>query len=87
MTPSNPFSIKSTVELKFNNSKTRDIAYNSYLPEFDKIKTERSKVSIEKIGDSLIFNIECTDITAFRASVSEIIGFGKIVENTIELSK
>lgn len=87
MNQSNPFSIKSTVELKFNNLETRDIAYNSFLPEFDKIKTERSKITIENSGNSLIFNIECTDITAFRASVSEIIGFGKIVENTIELSK
>ena len=87
MTPSNPFSVKSSIELNFDDSHTCDIAYNSFLPEYDKIRTERSKVLIEKKDKSLIFSIECTDITAFRASVSEIIGFGKIVENTIELSK
>ncbi len=81
------FSISSNVELKFNNQKIRDFAYNSFLPEFNKLKTKRSDVSMEKTGNSLIFQIDSKDITAFRASISEIIGFGKIIDNTIELSK
>lgn len=79
------FSIKSTIELKFHNSQMRDISYNSFLPEFNKLQTKRSKVRIEKSNNSLKFFIECTDITAFRATVSDIIGFGKIIDNTLEL--
>jgi len=85
MNQSNHFSIKATVELKFTNSKTRDISYNSFLPEFDKLNTKRSKIKIEKKENLLIFHIESSDITAFRASISDIIGFGRIVENTLKL--
>jgi tRNA threonylcarbamoyladenosine modification (KEOPS) complex Pcc1 subunit len=82
-----PFSIKSIIELNFKDSKIRDNAYNSYLPEFNKLKTKRSHISIEKKENSLIFQIESQDITAFRATVSDIIALGKIIENTIELTK
>lgn len=85
MNQNNHFSIKATVELKFTNSKTRDISYNSFLPEFDKLNTKRSKIKIEKKENLLIFHIESSDITAFRASISDIIGFGRIVENTLKL--
>ena len=85
MNQSNHFSIKATVEPKFTNSKTRDISYNSFLPEFDKLNTKRSKIKIEKKENLLIFHIESSDITAFRASISDIIGFGRIVENTLKL--
>lgn len=85
MNQNNYFSIKATVELKFTNSKTRDISYNSFLPEFDKLNTKRSKIKIEKKENLLIFHIESSDITAFRASISDIIGFGRIVENTLKL--
>ncbi|MFX1238267.1 MAG: KEOPS complex subunit Pcc1, partial [Promethearchaeota archaeon] len=60
-------------------------SYNSFLPEFNKLQTKRSKVHMEKIGSSLFFKISCSDITAFRATVSDIIGLGKIISNTIEL--
>lgn len=85
MNQNNYFSIKATVELKFTNSKTRDISYNSFLPEFDKLNTKRSKIKIEKKENLLIFHIESSDITAFRASISDIIGFSRIVENTLKL--
>ena len=81
------FTIKSTVELNFDDPKTRDISYNSFLPELNRKKTERSSISMEKVKNSLVFQIESKDITAFRASVSDIIGFGKIIENTLKLSQ
>jgi tRNA threonylcarbamoyladenosine modification (KEOPS) complex Pcc1 subunit len=85
MNQNNYYSIKSTIELKFNNSQIRDISYNSFLPEFNKVKTKRSKIKMAKENNSLIFYIESTDITAFRASISDIIGFGKIIDNTLKL--
>ena len=82
------FSIESHVELKFNNPDTRDISYNSFIPGIKKLQTNRSKVSIEKKPPNiLIFKIESNDITAFRASINEIINFGKIIDDTISITE
>ncbi len=82
------FSIESLIELKFNNSDTRDISYNSFVPEIRKLQTQRSKVLIEKKNRNiLIFKIVSNDITAFRASINEIISFGKIIDNTISITE
>ena len=86
MNNNNLFSIKSSVQLQFVNSQYRDMAYNSFLVEIKKLQTKRSKVAMEKSNNLLKFDIECTDITAFRASISDIIGLGKIIESTIKLS-
>ncbi len=86
MNQGNFFSIKSSIELKFNGAPTRDIAYNSFLPGQERLNTKRSQVEmVKKEEESLLFQVESTDITAFRASVSDIIGFGKIIENTLKL--
>ncbi|MHA2281052.1 MAG: KEOPS complex subunit Pcc1 [Promethearchaeota archaeon] len=82
------FSINSCIELKFNDSKTRDISYTSFNPEIKKLQTNRSKVLVEKKNSNiLIFKIESNDITAFRASINEIISFGKIIDNTIRITE
>ena len=85
MNQNNYFSINSTIELKFVNSHTRDISYNSFLPELNQIRSKRSQIKMEKVNNSILFYVESTDITAFRASVSDIISFGKIIENTLKL--
>jgi tRNA threonylcarbamoyladenosine modification (KEOPS) complex Pcc1 subunit len=86
MSKLNLFSIKSSIVLKFNNSNLRDISYNSILPEFDKLQTKRSKLHMEKKNNkSLIFTIESTDITAFRASINEIISFGKALTDSLKI--
>ena len=82
------FSITSSIELKFNDSETRDISYNSFIPGIKKLQTIRSKVLVEKRNSNiLIFKIESNDITAFRASINEIISFGKIIDNTIRITE
>lgn len=86
MNNDNLFSIKSSVQLQFVNSQFRDMAYASFLPEIKKLQTKRSKVTMEKSNNLLLFEIESIDITAFRASISDIISLGKIVESTIKLS-
>ena len=85
MNNSNFFSISAQIELKFKDPQIRDFSYNSYLPEYKKVSTNRSKISISKEQNSLLFFIESTDITAFRASVNDIISLGKVVENTLKL--
>ncbi len=83
MSQKNSFLIKSTIEFQFKTSKIRDISYNSFLPEFTKLQTKRSEVFMEKKNNtSIVFNIKSNDITAFRASINEIISFGKVIDNT-----
>ncbi len=80
------FTIESTIELNFENSHLRDISYNSFIPEIKKLQTNRSKILVEKKNQhQLVFQIESNDITAFRASMNEIVSFGKIIENTVQL--
>ncbi|MFX0042652.1 MAG: KEOPS complex subunit Pcc1 [Candidatus Hodarchaeota archaeon] len=87
MNLTNYFIIKATIEIKFKNPQLRDISYNSFLPEFTKLQTKRSVVLMEKKNDnSLSFQIESQDITAFRATINEIISFGKIIDNTLKIT-
>ena len=86
MSQANSFSIESTIEFQFKSSKIRDISYNSFLPEFTKLQTKRSEVFMEKKNDNfIVFNLKCNDITAFRASINEIISFGKVIDNTSKI--
>ncbi len=39
----------------------------------------------KKNNKSLIFTIESTDITAFRASINEIISFGKALTDSLKI--
>ena len=88
MSHNSTFVIKSCIELKFNDSETRDMSYNSFIPEIKKLQTNRSKVLVEKRNSNvLIFKIESNDITAFRASINEVISFGKIIDNTIRITE
>jgi len=86
MSQESNFSIKSKIELQFNTSQLRDISYNSFLPEFNKLQTKRSEVFMEKKNDcSIIFKIKSYDITAFRASINEIISFGRVITNSLKI--
>ncbi len=81
------FSIKSSIVLIFENSELCSYCYNSFYPELNSIESNRSSISMEKKDNSLIFMIESNDITAFRASINEIISFGKVVDQTIHISE
>ncbi len=78
-------SVKASIILKFKTEKVRDISFNSFLPEFKKLSSKRSRVSMEKQNNSIVFHIRCSDITAFKATVSDIIGFGKIITDSLKL--
>lgn len=87
MNPTNHFTIKATIEIIFKNPQLRDISYNSFSPEFKRLQTKRSVVLMEKkSNNSLSFQIESQDITAFRATLNEIISFGKIIDNTLKIT-
>jgi len=86
MNQNSNFTLKSTIEFQFKNSHIRTISYNSFLPDLKKLQTKRSKILIEKKdSNNVVFNVESKDITAFRASINEIISFGKIIENSLQI--
>jgi tRNA threonylcarbamoyladenosine modification (KEOPS) complex Pcc1 subunit len=88
MNKNNSFSVKSTIEFNFESSRIRDISYNSFLPEFKKLQTMRSEISMKKKNDTIIiFEIKSKDITAYRASINEIISFGKVISNSMGIVK
>ena len=81
------FSIRSTIKLLFKNTDLCSYCYKAFYPELNSIESKRSTISMEKKDKSLIFTIESNDITAFRASINEIISFGKVIEDTIHISE
>ncbi|TFF84341.1 MAG: hypothetical protein EU552_00545 [Promethearchaeota archaeon] len=81
------FSIRSTIKLLFNNSDLCSYCYNAFYPELNSVESKRSTISMEKKEKSLIFTIESVDITSFRASMNEIVSFGKVIDNTIDISE
>jgi tRNA threonylcarbamoyladenosine modification (KEOPS) complex Pcc1 subunit len=86
MSKNNYFTIKSTIEYNFETSQIRDFSFNSFLPEFKKLKTKRSEISMEKKDNvSIVFEIRSIDITAFRASINEITSFGKIITESLKI--
>ena len=82
----NIFSIESQIIVQFTNSNTCDIAHQSLLPDLNAKSSIRSQIKVEKEAKSLIFRIKSLDITAFRASINEIINFFRIYENILEIN-
>ncbi len=80
------FSIESQVVINFSNSNICNIAYQSFLPDFNTKLSPRSKITMEKNNSSLIFDIKSIDITSFRASINEIINNFRIIEQSLEIS-
>ena len=86
MSNDNFFSIHAKIEFRFDSSQIRDSSFSSFLPEFKKLQTKRSQILMEKSNDNtIIFDIRSNDITAFRASINEIISFGRVITNTLKI--
>lgn len=79
------YKIKSSLEIQFKNSNLCEISYNSFYPEFNIQKSRRSSISLLKKEKSLVFQIESNDITAFRASINEIISFGRTLDGVLKI--
>lgn len=79
------FSIQSTIKFTFKNSDLCSYCYNAFIPELNGFGSKRSNVLMEKKDKSLLFTVQSNDITAFRASVNEIISFGKIIDQSISI--
>lgn len=82
-----PFFIESSTQVTFPTQRVCDSCYQSFLPELNEFQTDRSMLTMEKTDRCIIFDIKSKDITAFRATMSSIIGFGKIFERVYDLCK
>lgn len=81
MSSHNFYSISSTIQFNFESTPLRDYSYKAYQPELDIFETDRSNVVMNKKGSHILeFRIESKDITAFRATINDVVSFGKILE-------
>ena len=83
----NNLKIISRIEIEFKDDEIRDISYNSFIPELSQLSRKRTSLNIVKGKNSIIFNLKAADFTAFRAAISDIINFGKILEKSKKLLK
>ncbi|TFG00104.1 MAG: hypothetical protein EU541_03270 [Promethearchaeota archaeon] len=86
MSSQKSYSIESTITFNFDNSDLRDFSFKAYHPELEIFKTDRSNIIMSKKDSrNLEFKIKSRDITAFRASINDIISFGKVFEGVSSL--
>lgn len=79
------FFIESSTKVNFPTPEICESCYKSFLPEMEEFQTSRSILSMEKAEKHLIFGIKSKDMTAYRATISSIVGFGKIYEKVLSL--
>lgn len=76
--------IDCTFSMKFITEQDATIFYNSYMPEHGANSKKRSKISLCKSNDKIIFTIKARDVTAFRATINSILQFGNVVYKIVE---
>lgn len=66
-------SVKSKIEVEFENSAQAKIIYDSIILEFETAPDYRSSMDLTLEGKSIIIDIDAQDSTSFRASVNSAI--------------
>ena len=66
-------SVKSKIEVEFDNSDQAKIIYDSIILEFETAPDYRSSMDLILEDKSIIINIDAQDSTSFRASVNSAI--------------
>jgi KEOPS complex subunit Pcc1 len=66
-------SVKSKIEVEFDNSAQAKIIYDSIILEFETAPDYRSSMDLILEDKSIIINIDAQDSTSFRASVNSAI--------------
>ena len=62
--------IKADISVNFSNSKDAQSVFSALQPETRISFTDRSKIRIEKQNNTIRFEIDAKDITAFRATIN-----------------
>ena len=71
-------SVKSQINIEFENSNQAKIIYDSIILEFDTAPDYRSSMTIELDGSNILINVDAEDSTSFRASVNSAIKWIKL---------
>ena len=66
-------SVKSEINIEFENSKQAEIIYDSIILEFQTAPDYRSSMDLTLNNNCIIINIDAQDSTSFRASVNSAI--------------
>ena len=66
-------SVKSRIDVEFDNSQQAKIIYDSIILEFKTAPDYRSSMDLTLEGNSIVINIDAQDSTSFRASVNSAI--------------
>ena len=66
-------SVKSEINIEFENSKQAEIIYDSIILEFQTAPDYRSSMDLTLKDNCIIINIDAQDSTSFRASVNSAI--------------
>ena len=66
-------SVKSQINVEFENSKQAKIIYDSIILEFQTAPDYRSSMDLTLNGNCIVIDIDAQDSTSFRASVNSAI--------------
>lgn len=78
-------SIKSNIEIEFDDFNQASIVHDSILLEFESSPDYRSTMNIIQEGNVLILSIDAEDATSFRASLNSAIKWMKLSVEINEL--
>ncbi|MBQ9026075.1 MAG: hypothetical protein IJ104_06860 [Methanobrevibacter sp.] len=66
-------SVKSQIDIEFENSNQAKVIYDSIILEFNTAPDYRSSMDLTLMDNKIIINIDAEDSTSFRASVNSAI--------------
>jgi len=79
------FKIKNSIIISFKRIEYTNIFLNSFMPEFEKIISNRNLLKIRQIDNKIQIIIRSLDIKAFRAIINSILQFTYVVDKLLEL--
>ena len=79
-------SIKSIIEVEFDNAVQAEIVHKSILLEFESSPDYRSQMDVTREGNVLFLHIVAEDATSFRASLNSAIKWMKLSLEINELT-
>lgn len=77
--------IKASISVKFSDSKTAKDFFISLEPETLKSFSDRSRISMKQEDDSIQFQIDAKDITAFRATLNSYLIWMRVLSTITPL--
>lgn len=79
--------IQANVSVKFSNAETAEDFFIALKPETLKSFTDRSSISMKRVNDSIEFQIDASDVTAFRATLNSYLIWLRVLSNVAPFCK